>query len=151
MSEISRLHEVVSTAVQALGYELWGIDLARGNKQQCLRIYIDSADGVNVDACAEVSRQVSTVLDVEEIIKGAYRLEVSSPGLDRPLFNQAHYERYVGQKIKLRSRIALQGRRNFIGLLKAVEDDKITLLLDNNQSQDLLWSQIEKANLVMEL
>lgn len=152
MSDWTQLQTAITTAVQALGYELWGIELTRQGKQQCLCIYIDSPEGVGVDDCAKVSRQVGVLLDAEDMISaGGYRLEVSSPGLERPLFKKVQYERYVGHKIKLRLCGAKDGRRNFIGTLQAIVGDDITLLLDDAKTLELPLASIDKANLIADI
>ncbi len=142
-----QLTELINTPVTALGFELVGIELNRG-RQILLRIYIDKDGGVTVDDCADVSHQISAVLDVEEPISGAYTLEVSSPGLDRPLFNAGHYQRYIGREIVMVLRIAVQNRRKWTGIIKSVnEGDTITLTIDDTDETFAL-SNIQKANLV---
>ena len=106
-----KLTEMITAPVEALGYELVGIEFVRG-RTSTLRIYIDSEDGINVDDCADVSHQVSAVLDVEDPITVAYNLEVSSPGLDRPMFTAEHYVRFTGEEVALVLRMAVQNRRN---------------------------------------
>lgn len=93
-----QLTEMLSAPVEALGFELVGIEFIRA-RQSTLRIYIDSDNGINVDDCADVSHQVSAVLDVEDPITVAYNLEVSSPGLDRPMFTAEHYTRFLGEEV----------------------------------------------------
>ena len=90
-----------------------------------LRVYIDSENGVGVDDCAKVSRQVSGVLDVEDPISGEYTLEVSSPGMDRPLFKLSQYQDYIGHVVQLRLRMPFDGRRKFKGVLNGIEDEDI--------------------------
>ncbi|QGX89124.1 ribosome maturation factor RimP [Escherichia coli] len=107
-----KLTEMITAPVEALGFELVGIEFIRG-RTSTLRIYIDSEDGINVDDCADVSHQVSAVLDVEDPITVAYNLEVSSPGLDRPLFTAEHYARFVGEEVTLVLRMAVQNRRKW--------------------------------------
>ena len=111
---------MITAPVEALGFELVGIGFIRG-RTSTLRIYIDSEDGINVDDCADVSHQVSAVLDVEDPITVAYNLEVSSPGLDRPLFTAEHYARFVGAEVTLVLRMAVQNRRKWQGVIKAVD------------------------------
>src|SRR5690554_4251416 len=96
------LQELVAPAVEALGFELWGLEYHSRNRQTLLRIFIDGPDGVTVDDCAAVSRQISAVMDVEDPIAGEYTLEVGSPGLDRPLYTLEQFQRYVGEPVKLR-------------------------------------------------
>lgn len=141
-----KLTGIISAPVEALGYELVGIEFIRG-RQSTLRIYIDSDDGITVDACADVSHQVSAVLDVEDPITVAYNLEVSSPGLDRPMFTAEHYTRYLGEEVTLVLRMAMQNRRKWQGIIKAVDGEMITVTVDGKDEVFAL-SNIQKANLV---
>lgn len=144
------LRTLIEPAVQALKYELVDVELSGGAGQAVLRIYIDSPDGINVDDCAKVSRQVSALLDVEDPIPGHYTLEVSSPGLDRPLVTHADFVRFTGALIKAKVTQPILGRRNFTGRLVEVDGDRIVVEVDN-ESYDLTLSNIEKARLVPEL
>ncbi len=141
-----KLAKLISASVEALGYELYGIEFLRG-RTSTLRIYIDSEKGITVDDCADVSHQVSGVLDVEDPISVAYNLEVSSPGLDRPLFDAKHYERFQGQEISLVLRTAIQNRRKWQGVIKSVEGEMITVSAEGNEEVFALGN-IQKANLV---
>ncbi|WP_140919745.1 ribosome maturation factor RimP [Limnobaculum xujianqingii] len=141
-----KLTELISAPVEALGFELVGIEFIRG-RQSTLRIYIDSENGINVDDCADVSHQVSAVLDVEDPITTAYNLEVSSPGLERPLFTAAHYERFINEDVSLTLRMGVQNRRRWAGKIKSVEGEMITLDVDGKDEVFAL-SNIQKANLV---
>ena len=99
----SRIRQLLQPVVEALGCELWGVDLQTGAKTKLLRIYIDKDnDLVGIEDCERVSRQASSILDVEDAINGEYILEVSSPGMDRPLYEIGQYEKYVGEDISLR-------------------------------------------------
>ncbi len=141
-----KLTEMITAPVEALGYELVGIEFIRG-RQSTLRIYIDSEDGITVDDCADVSHQVSAVLDVEEPITVAYSLEVSSPGLDRPLFTTAHFEQFAGEEVSVVLRIAMQNRRKWQGIIKTIDGEMITVTVDGKDEVFAL-SNIQKANLV---
>ncbi len=141
-----KLTELISAPVEALGYELVGIEFVRG-RTSTLRIYIDSEDGINVDDCADVSHQVSAVMDVEDPITVPYNLEVSSPGLDRPMFTAEHYERFTGEEVSLVLRMAVQNRRKWQGIIKSVEGEMITVAVEGNDEVFAL-SNIQKANLV---
>ena len=142
-----RLAEMLTPAVEALGFELVGIEFVRAGKHSILRIYIDHENGVNVDDCADVSYQVSAVLDVEDPISTEYHLEVSSPGLDRPLFKQAHYQSVVGQVVQVKLAVPLNNRRNFKGMLVACDEGTITVNVDG-QEYNLTIADIDKANVV---
>ncbi len=139
------LTQLLKPAVEAAGMELWGLEFIPG-RRSLLRLYIDHAEGVDVEDCAFVSHQVAGVMDVHDPIKSAYRLEVSSPGWDRPLFNAEQYPRFVGEKIKLRLMIPHEGRRNFIGKLVSTDAETISLELDDGSIVQLRFSHIEKAN-----
>lgn len=141
-----KLTEMLTAPVEALGFELVGIEFIRG-RTSTLRIYIDSEDGINVDDCADVSHQVSAVMDVEDPITVAYNLEVSSPGLDRPMFTAEHYQRFTGEEVALVLRMAVQNRRKWQGIIKAVDGEMITVTVEGKDEVFAL-SNIQKANLV---
>jgi ribosome maturation factor RimP len=144
------LQQLFEPAVTALGYELVGVErLSFGRKGALLRVYIDSPTGVTVDDCGRVSHQISGILDVEDPIKGDYTLEVSSPGLDRPLFTLDHYIRFVGREVNLRLHRPIGTRRNFTGVIARIEGQHIILTIDQNE-QTFAYDAIEKARLVPE-
>ncbi|WP_048750989.1 ribosome maturation factor RimP [Aggregatibacter segnis] len=142
-----KLQDLLQGSVEDLGCELWGIECQRVGRYLTVRLFIDKEGGVTVDDCADVSRQVSAVLDVEDPIADKYNLEVSSPGLDRPLFTLAQYTRYVGQEIVVHLRIPVADRRKWQGELAKIENDIITLIVDK-QEQILAFGNIQKANVV---
>ena len=141
------LQQLLAPAVSALGYELMGVERNQSGRHCLLRVYIDQEAGITIEDCEKVSHQVSGILEVEDPIKSAYTLEVSSPGLDRPLFTRAHFERFIGHEIKLRLSKPLNNRRVFNGLLHNVIDDDIIMIVDGVNYQ-LTLANIEKANLV---
>ncbi len=143
----AQLETLIQPAVEACECEFWGLEYLSQGRYSTLRVYIDHAQGVDVDMCANVSRQVGAILDVEDPISGEYNLEVSSPGLDRPLFTLAQYKLNIGQTISLRLRLAFEGRRKFTGLLSGVEGDDVVLLVDDEEFL-LPVGSIEKANVV---
>lgn len=142
-----KLQELLQGSVEDLGCELWGIECQRVGRYLTVRLFIDKEGGVTVEDCADVSRQVSAVLDVEDPIADKYNLEVSSPGLDRPLFTFAQYTRYIGQEIVVHLRIPVADRRKWQGELAKIENDMITLIVDK-QEQILAFGNIQKANVV---
>jgi ribosome maturation factor RimP len=150
MRETETLRDRLDTLVSSMGYEFVGCELRKHNTGALLRLYIDAEKGVGVDDCSKVSRQVSAMLDVEDPIQGHYTLEVSSPGLDRPLFELAHYQKFIGREVKVKLFAPLDGRRNFVGVLLRVEDDKITLMVEQTEVE-LSFSNIEKAKLIPDL
>ena len=144
----SKLKLLWRPVVESLGCELWGLEMQAGGKIKLLRLYIDRPEeGVGIEDCEKVSRQSSAILDVEEAINGEYVLEVSSPGMDRPLYELAQYEQYIGENISLRLRFPYEGRRNFKGRLSAVDGDEIVLVVTDHEFLFPVEG-IEKANVV---
>ena len=141
------LQEMLQGAVEDLGCELWGIECQRAGRFMTVRLFIDKEGGVTVDDCADVSRQVSAILDVEDPIADKYNLEVSSPGLDRSLFTLLQFERYIGQDIAVHLRIPVMERRKWQGKLERIENDMVILIVDG-QEQVLVFGNIQKANVV---
>ena len=136
---------MLQPAIEVLDLELWGIEYLTKGRSALLRVYIDSEEGVTIDDCEKVSRQISAILDVEDPIAGEYTLEVSSPGLDRPLFTAEQYATYVGEVINVRLNSPIDGRRKFKGVLNSADPKTIVMTVDN-QPVEILFSQIEKAN-----
>ena len=149
------IQAIVEPVVTSLGYELVGIEYLMQGRNGLLRVYIDAEDGIMVEDCQRVSHQLSGVLDVEDIIKGKYQLEVSSPGLDRPLFTEEHFERFQGHKARLKLTVPLAGQRKFKGTLKGVKDNQVVLEISSkavgNEEILLPLSAIDKANLIPEI
>ncbi|MEZ5672738.1 MAG: ribosome maturation factor RimP [Thiotrichaceae bacterium] len=144
----NKLQELLAPAITALGYELLGIErITQGKRGTLLRVFIDCDEGITLDDCERVSHQVSGILDVEDPIVGKYVLEVSSPGLDRPLFTLDHFSRFVGHKISVKLRRPLDTRRNFSGVLQRVDNNKIFILVDQTEFA-LPYEQVERAHLV---
>lgn len=141
------LQLLLEPGVEALGFELLGIEHLAQGRHSLLRLYIDGPDGITVDDCERVSHQVSGVLEVEEPIKGQYTLEVSSPGLDRPLFKPEHYQRFIGETIALRLLQPLEGRRKFKGKLVALRGDNVVIEQDGSEIE-LPLVNIDRAHLV---
>ena len=131
--KLTELEQLLIPVVEALGYRCWGIEFLSQGRHSLLRVYIDHDDGVTVEACADVSRQASAVLDVEDPISGDYTLEVSSPGMDRPLFTLEHYAAYIGEQVKIRLRVPYEGRRNIQGVIRGVEGDDVVVLVDEHE------------------
>jgi ribosome maturation factor RimP len=144
------LRDLLASLVTSMGYEFVGCELQKQGRGMLLRIYIDKDAGITLDDCSKVSHQVSAMLDVEDPIQGQYTLEISSPGLDRPLFEIAHYQKYLGNSVKVRLYAPLDGRRNFVGVLLRVEEGKIHLQVDETEVI-LPFSEIEKAKLVADV
>ncbi len=147
MATNAQLHELLMPVVKALGFELWGIELQMHIKQRMLRVYIDSDDGITVDNCATVSRQLGATLDVEDVMPGEYLLEVSSPGMERPLFTLEQFERYKGHEIQLKLRSKFDGRKNFKGILQSTAEGELVIVAGEDE-YTLPVELVEKAHLV---
>ena len=140
---------IINPIVIDMGYELLGIEYVGSGKYSVLRLYIDCEEGVGVNDCETVSRQVSSIMDVEDPISGQYNLEVSSPGIERPLFVIAHYQRFLGHDVCLRTYRTVDGRRNFTGCIGSVVEVSNTIELVTELGPVTLdIDLIEKANLV---
>ena len=146
-SKLEQLQAMLAPVVEALGYECWGVEFISQGRHSLLRVYIDHANGIQVDDCEKVSRQVSGVLDVEDPISSEYTLEVSSPGIDRPLFTLEQFAKHAGEQVKIKLRSPFEGRRNFQGLLKGVEEQDVIVQADEHEYL-LPVDSIEKANII---
>jgi len=144
-----KLEALIQTTVTGLDYELWGYEYRSHGESALLRIFIESPEGITVDDCGVVSQQLSAALDVEDLIPVAYILEVSSPGIDRVLFTPEHYQRYVGERLKVRTRQAIASRRNFIGLLESANEQSLVLLTDEGESYSIDYDVIDRGRLVL--
>ena len=143
-----RVRELCRGGVEALGFELVDVELAGGGRSPTLRVYIDSPVGITVDNCADVSRQLSAIFDVEDPLPGSYTLEVSSPGLDRPLVTPEDFRKRLGSTVKLKLRRPDEtGRRNFTGSLMEATDDGVVVEVDAERFS-LPYAAIERARLV---
>lgn len=146
------LQALLAPVVEDLGYELVGVEFHPHGRSSLLRVYIDAEDGVTVDDCARVSDQVSGILDVEDPISGHYTLEVSSPGLDRPLFVPAHFQRFTGRRARLHlSRpLAQRPSTRLTGVLAGLEGEDLTVEVDG-QRLTVPIAEVVKARLIPEL
>jgi ribosome maturation factor RimP len=143
-----KLELLLTPIIQNMGFELWGCEYLAQGKHSLLRIYIDKQDGIDIEDCQAVSHQVSAILDVEDPIPGNYSLEVSSPGIPRPLFYSWQYQRYLGQSVQVKLYKPVQGVRKLLGIIVSTDDH--TVVLDvNNEQQEILFSNIVKANLTV--
>lgn len=135
-------------SVEAMGYELVGVEYHPNSVNALLRVYIDKADGIDLDDCVAVNEQVSGILDVEDPIPGKYTLEISSPGLDRPLFNLKDFERFIGSQAKIRLSRPIERQRNFKGEIVAVNGDLISLKTQEGKTIELAVQSIDVARLI---
>ncbi len=146
----SELIELLEPVITALGYEMLGIEYFKQKNGSLLRLYIDSDAGITLDDCTRVNHQVIGVLDVHDPIKERYHLEISSPGLDRPLFTLKQFQRFLGQQVKIKLREKIDERRKFTGVIKAIEE---TAVLVSEEGIDYLIPAdvIDSAHLVPEI
>ncbi|MGQ3891522.1 ribosome maturation factor RimP [Legionella sp. CNM-4043-24] len=143
------IQELFQPVVTELGYQLWGCEYLPQGKHSLLRVYIDKEGGVGIGDCEIVSREVSALLDVEDPISGNYSLEVSSPGLSRPLFFIEHYQQYIGHSVQLKLYKPINGSRKLVAVIESVSDEAIFLSVGNEEIE-VQFSQIVKANLTGE-
>lgn len=146
-----KVTQVLGPVVQAMGYELLGVEFFPAKSSALLRIYIDREAGISVADCERVSHQISGVLDVEDLILGHYTLEVSSPGLDRPLFELEHFMRFSGHRVRVRLTAPMDGRRNITGRLRGVEDNAKVVIDSEGETVSVPLENIQKARLIPEL
>jgi ribosome maturation factor RimP len=138
------LQGLLETTLSGLGYEL--VDLERSAKGKLLRVFIDKPEGINVDDCALVSHHLGRVFTVENVDYD--RLEVSSPGLDRPLRREADFVRFAGQKVRLKLRVAMNGQRNFAGRLKSAGGGQVEMEIDDGRVLSFDLDNVDKARLI---
>ena len=143
------LDNLVKSTVEGLGFILWGYEYRPHGESALLRIFIEKKEGISVDDCALVSRQIGAALDVEDIIPVAYILEVSSPGMDRVLFSEEQYQAYIGDKIKIRTRTRIEDRRNFKGFLVSANESIVTVKVDNEDFA-IPYESIDRARLILD-
>ncbi|KTC64555.1 NusA-like protein (plasmid) [Legionella adelaidensis] len=140
------IEALIEPTIENMGYTLWGCEYLAQGKHSLLRIYIDKPEGIQLEDCEKVSKQVSAILDVEDPIPGNYSLEVSSPGIPKPLFYNWQFREYLGQEVNIKLYKPVGGKRKITGLIAAADEDKLTLKV-NNEQQEFLFSNIVKANL----
>ena len=146
--KIRKICGLLRPSVEALGFELLGVELRGSVRRPLLRVYIDHPAGITVDDCGQVSHQVSGILDVEAVLSDAYTLEVSSPGLDRPLFEPTHFERHIGDTVRLRLAVPHQGQRRYSGRLEDFRQGIVVLVTEQQGSVQVPFDHIESARLV---
>ena len=144
----TEIEQLIQPTVESMGYDLWGCEYLAQGKHSLLRIYIDKSEGIGVEDCEQVSRQVSALLDVDDPIPGNYSLEVSSPGIPRPLFRSTQYQRYIGLEVQVKLFKPVSAKRKFIGTIESADENTLVLLIEGKQ-QDFLFSNIVKANLTV--
>ncbi|WP_428086838.1 ribosome maturation factor RimP [Candidatus Thioglobus sp.] len=144
-----KMTDLVAPVLEDMGYELVGIEYIASGKHSTLRIFIDTDNGIGIEDCEKVSHQLSAIFDVEDPIVGQYNLEVSSPGIERPLFNISHYQRFLGNDISLRMVRPISGQRKFKGSIGSVSELNNTIELVTELGPVTLdIDMIDKANLI---
>ena len=146
-STAALVSELIESTVEALGVQLWGVEHIQQGKFSLLRIYIESDEGIAIEDCEKVSREVAALLDVEDPIPGHYNLEISSPGLDRPLFTLEQFDRFVGEVARVSLFAPQEGQRKFKGTILGTEGDRVKIEVDGSEVQ-LDMNNIAKARLV---
>ena len=141
------LTKLIEPAIEQLGFELSDLELKIGGQNGVVRVFIDSPNGITLDDCESVSRQVSAIFDVADPVPDNYSLEVSSPGLDRTLTKLAHFQKFTGEDVRVKLRFPIAGRRNFRGALRAADEEKIEIEVDG-EAHSLPLATIESARLV---
>jgi ribosome maturation factor RimP len=151
MRQVSiKVQEIIDPIVRAMAYELVGVEYVTQGGRPTLRIYIDKPGGVTVDDCQRVSEQVGALLDVEEPLRCPYYLEVSSPGVERPLFEPKHFAQFTGHVAKIRMKSPVGGRRKFVGIIQGVAGGEV-IIREGEQNVVLPLANMEKAHLVPDI
>ena len=146
---LNRLRELIRPIADAFQTTLWGIEVLSSGKSSIVRVYIDSSNGVNVDDCAIISRQISSMLDVESFLPERYVLEVSSPGLDRKLFEISQYSAYIGDKVRISLKAPYEERKNYSGILTKIEENDV-VIESGDEEFTFPFEVIETGHLVYE-
>jgi ribosome maturation factor RimP len=147
----ARIDALAAQTAAAIGMEVVLVEIKGGGNRSILRVLIDQPGGVSLDDCERFSKRFSVLLDVEDRIPFSYVLEVSSPGLDRPLIKEMDFQRFAGKNAKIRTRLPLEGQRKFKGKIIGTGQGRVIIELDQGQKVDISIAEIEKANLVAEL
>ncbi|MDH3328568.1 MAG: ribosome maturation factor RimP [Desulfobulbaceae bacterium] len=145
---IAAIEEYAGPVLDDMGLELVEVQFRREGHGWVLRIFVDREQGVTIDDCARVSREISTWLDVEDLIEHAYHLEVSSPGLERPLKKPADYERFAGRMARIKLKEPRDNRRVFTGILESIQENEVTLIVDD-EPVNITFEEIARARLTL--
>lgn len=148
--QAAKVEAMIAPVIEAMGYELVRVQIA-GGQSVTLQVMAERPDGkaMTVDDCADISRTVSALLEVEDPITGPYRLEVSSPGIDRPLVKVRDFERFAGNRVRIEAGEMIDGRRRFIGALKGVRGETVVVVLDGGEEAAVPLDLIVRAKLVL--
>lgn len=145
--ELNQVRQLVKEIVESEGYEPVEIQLKGSGRQRVLQVYIDQVGGISHRDCEVVSEQVSTVLDIENLIPSSYTLEVSSPGLDRKLTKASDYERFAGEMVKIRTKVALQNQKVFVGRLRGIRNSKVQIEISREKLFEIPIEMINETRL----
>lgn len=144
---IEKIEEFAEGFLPSLGLELVEVQYRQEGQGWVLRLFIDGPNGIGVDECAKVSREMNVFLDVEDLIPNAFHLEVSSPGLERTLRNVADYQRFAGKKARVKVRHPIGGEKVFVGLIGASDEFGFELIMEDESTMHFHLDQIRKARL----
>lgn len=147
----ARVASLAEQAAASMGMEIVLVEIKGGGNRSIVRTFIDQPGGISLSDCERFSKRFSVLLDVEDWIPFSYVLEVSSPGLDRPLVKEGDFRRFAGRNVKVRTRVPAAGQRNFRGRILSVTDGRLMLELAEGKNIEIVLTDIEKANLVAEI
>ena len=143
---LTKINALITPTIEAMGYRLWGCEMISA-MGVTLKIYIDSDAGINLDDCSKVSNQVSAILDAQDAIANKYHLEVSSPGMDRCLFNEEQYKKFISSEVRIRLSVPINGRRTYVGKIADIVDGNVEIISAEGRVI-IPIRQIEKAKIV---
>ena len=142
----NEITDIIKPTIVSMGYELWGLSVGQQNNSLKFTLYIDGKNGINIDDCVKVSNQVSHILDINDEFNAEYILEVSSPGFDRVLITQDHFEKYINEKVKMKLKWLVQNRKNIKGLITSVTSEYV-VISDDKDSYEIKYDSIDSARL----
>jgi len=142
----NEITDIIKPTIVSMGYELWGLSVGQQNNSLKFTLYIDGKNGINIDDCVKVSNQVSHILDINDEFNAEYILEVSSPGFDRVLITQDHFEKYINEKVKIKLKWLVQNRKNIKGLITSVTSEYV-VISDDKDSYEIKYDSIDSARL----
>jgi len=147
----ARVTSLAEQVAASMGMEVVLAEIKGGGNRSIVRIFIDQPDGISLSDCERYSKRFSVMLDVEDFLPFSYVLEVSSPGLDRPLVREKDFERFSGKAAKIRTRVPMEGQRNFRGRILGVTNGRVSLDIEPGRQVEIAIADMEKANLVIEI
>lgn len=145
-----KIFRLAGSVTEAYGVDIADIEIAGSVRRQIVRLFIDKDGGVSLDDCEKISRALSAVLDIEDPIRGSYVLEVSSPGLDRPLKTLSDFEKHVGKLVRIITKESVNKQNFFVGRIKGTNGNLITMMIDGTQEFEIPFEQISKSRLEIE-